>query len=124
MSGSPLLVELGKMAEIRGTERCLDVINSMEEFSIHLTNIDLVRMLDLEKIYLEEGILTKRHHLDLLHYATASLLGCTYLASWNSRHFNDQISKKVSSVNMKHRLSSLIAGKPDCIMKREKLGQA
>ena len=121
MSGSPLIMELGKLVEAKGTKRCLDVINSMEEFGIHLKNIDMKQVWKLSEIYLDEGVLTKRHRLDLLHYASASLLGCTHLASWNSRQFNDRISKKVSNANAKQRLSSLIAGKPEYIMRRENL---
>lgn len=121
MSGSPLIMELGKLVEAKGTKRCLDIINSMEEFGIHLKNIDMKQVWKLSEIYLNEGVLTKRHQLDLLHYASASLLGCTHLASWNSRQFNERISKKVNNANAKQGLSSLIAGKPEYIMRQENL---
>jgi hypothetical protein len=121
MSGSPLIMELGKLVEARGTKRCLDIINSMEEFGIHLRSIDMKQAWKLSEIYLDEGVLTKRHRLDLLHYASASLLGCTHLASWDSRQFNDRISKKVSNANAKQGLSSLIAGKPEYIVRQENL---
>jgi hypothetical protein len=122
MSGTPLIMELGKLVEAKGTKRCLDIINSMEEFGIYLKNIDMKQIWKLSEIYLDEGVLTKRHRLDLLHYASASLLGCTHLASWNCRQFNDKVSKKASNVNAKQKLSSLIAGKPEYIMRQENLG--
>jgi len=61
MSGSPLIMELGKLVEAKGTKRCLDIINSMEEFGIHLKNIDMKQAWKLSEIYLDEGVLTKRH---------------------------------------------------------------
>lgn len=119
LSGSPLIMELGKLVEAKGTKRGLDIINSMEDFRIRLKNIGMERAWKLSEIYLDEGVLTKRHRLDLLHYASASLLGCTHLASWNSRQFNDRISMKVSNANAKQGLSNLIAGKPEYIMRKE-----
>lgn len=76
---------------------------------------------ELAEFYIAEDVLTKRHVLDLLHYASASLLGCTHVASWDNKQFNDGISKKVNSVNAKHGLSNLIVGKPEYIMRRENL---
>lgn len=119
---SPLVVELGKIVESRGTKRSLDIINSMEECGIYLKTIDMKQIWNLSQIYLDEHVLTKRHHLDLLHYAAASLLGCTHLASWNSKQFNSKIAAKASSVNARQGLSNLIAGKPDYIMRQEDLG--
>lgn len=122
LSGSPLVMELGKLAETKGTRRGIDILNSMEEFGIRLKNTGIKEIWKLSDIYLEEGVLSKRHRLDLLHYASASLLECTHLASWNHRQFNDRTARKVSDVNAKHGLSNLIAGKPDYIMKVENLG--
>lgn len=41
LSGNPLVMELGKLVEAKGTKRCLDIISSMEEFGIHLKNTDM-----------------------------------------------------------------------------------
>lgn len=38
-------------------------------------------------------------------------------ASWDGKQFNDKTSKKISTVNAKQGLSSLIAGKPEYIMR-------
>lgn len=91
----------------------------MEEFGIQLKNIDMKQAWKLAEFYVVEDVLTRRHRLDLLHYASASLLGCTHVVSWDSKQFNDRISKKVNSVNAKHGLSSLIVGKPEYIMRQE-----
>ncbi len=121
-TSSPLVVELGKLVEAKGTKRCLAVIHSMEESGIYLKNTDIKQVWKISQAYLEGGVLTKRHRLDLLHYAAASLLACTHLASWNSKQFNYKVAMKVSKVNAKQGLSNLIAGKPDYIMRQENLG--
>jgi hypothetical protein len=122
LSASPLIIEIGKLAETKETKRCLDIINAMEEFGIQLKSIDMKQVWKLSESYVLENVLTKRHRLDLLHYASASLLGCTHVASWDSKQFNHKISKKISSANAKHGLSSLLAGKPEYIMRQENLG--
>ncbi len=119
---SPLVIELGKIVKVKGTKRCLDITRSLEEFKINFKNTDMKEVWKLSQTYLDERVLTVRHRLDLLHYAAASLLNSTHLASWNSRQFNDKIAVKVSRINSKHGLLSLIAGKPDYIVKRENLG--
>ena len=121
LSGSPLIMEIGKLVETKETKRGLDIINTMEEFGIQFKNIDVGHAWRLSEIYLAEDTLTKRHRLDLLHYATASLLGCTYVASWDGKQFNDKTSKKVSTVNAKQGLSSSLAGKPEYIMRHGNL---
>lgn len=119
LSGSPLIMEIGKLVESKETKRGLDIIDAMEEFGIQLKNIDMKQAWKLAEFYVVEDVLTRRHRLDLLHYASASLLGCTHVVSWDSKQFNDRISKKVNSVNAKHGLSSLIVGKPEYIMRQE-----
>jgi predicted nucleic acid-binding protein len=119
LSGSPLIIEIGKLVETKETKRCLDMINAMEEFGIQLKSMDMKQVWKLSETYIQENVLTKRHRLDLLHYASASLLGCTHVASWDNKQFNYKISKKISSANVKHGLSSLLAGKPEYIMSQE-----
>jgi len=119
---APLIVELGKIVEIKGMERCLDVLNTVEDFGIHFKSVDMKEVWNLSQIYLDAHILTVRHRLDLFHYAATSLLNCTHLASWNSKHFNDKIAIKINKVNAKQELLSLIVGKPSYIVRRENLG--
>lgn len=119
LSGSPLIIEIGKLVETKETKMCLDIINAVEEFGIQLKSIDTKQVWKLSETYVQENVLTKRHRLDLLHYASASLFGCTDVASWDNKQFNHKISKKISSVNVKHGLSSLLAGKPKYIMSQE-----
>jgi predicted nucleic acid-binding protein len=120
--GSPFMVELGKIVEAKGTKRCLDIINSMNEAEIFLKNTGMKQVWELSQIYLVKKVLTERHLLDLFHYAAASLLGCTHLASWNSKQFNDKIVMKVNKANSERGLPSLIAGRPDYIMRQENFG--
>ncbi|MGH9922679.1 MAG: hypothetical protein ACRD38_08000 [Nitrososphaerales archaeon] len=119
---APLVVELGKIIEIKGMERCLDIINTIADLGIHFRSADMKEVWDLSQTYLDNDVLTVRHRLDLFHYATASLLHCSHLASWNSKHFNDKIAMKINKVNAKRGLLSLIVGKPNYIIRREEFG--
>ncbi len=118
---SPLAVELGRIVKVKGIKRCLDITDSLEEFKIDFRSTDMKEVWKLSQTYLDGQVLTVRHRLDLFHYAAASLLDSTHLASWNSRQFNDKIAMKVSRINSKQGLLSLIAGKPDYIVRRANL---
>ncbi len=119
---APLIVELGKIIEIKGMERCLDIINTIEDLGIDFKSVDMKEVWGLSQIYVDADVLTVRHRLDLFHYAAASLLHCTHLVSWNSKHFNDKIAMKINKVNSKQGLVSLIVGKPNYMMRREDFG--
>lgn len=118
---APLVVELGKIVETKETERCIQIMDTIENFGIHFIDIDMKEVWSLSQIYLDTNIQTVRHRLDLFHYAAASLLNCTHLASWNKRQFNDKIAERINRINVKQGLLSLIVGSPDYIVRREKL---
>jgi predicted nucleic acid-binding protein len=118
---SPLMLEIGKIYELKGIQRCLDIMSSFKEFKIDFEGTDMEEVYKLSQAYLNERILTIRHRLDLFHYAAASLLNCAHLASWNSRQFNHKIAAKVNT-NSKQGLLILIAGRPDHIIRQENLG--
>jgi len=79
--GSPLLVELGGIFKVRGAARCFEVTSTLDRFGIELEVIDMKEVWQLSQLYLDEHALTARHRLDMLHYAAASLIHCTHLAS-------------------------------------------
>jgi predicted nucleic acid-binding protein len=118
---APLVVELGKIVETKETERCLRIMDTIEKFGIHFIDIAMKEVWSLSQNYLDANILKVRHRLDLFHYAAASLLNCTHLASWNKRQFNDKIAERINRVNVNQGLLSLIVGSPDYIVRREKL---
>ena len=41
---------------------------------------------DLQRAYLEAGIVSERYALDALHVALATVSGCSVIVSWNFRH--------------------------------------
>ena len=119
--GAPLIVELGKIVETKETERCLEILDAIENFGIYLNDIGMKDVWNLSQIYLDAHVLAVGHRLDLFHYSAASLLNCTHLASWNKRHFNDKIAMRINKINAKQELLSLIVGSPTYIIRREKL---
>jgi len=118
---APLIVELGKIVETKETERCLQILDTIENFGIYFNDIDMKDVWNLSQIYLDTNVLAVRHRLDLFHYSAASLLNCTHLASWNKKHFNDKIAMSVNKINAKQGLLSLIVGSPTYIIRREKI---
>ena len=66
----------------------------------------------LSSEYASLGVLGMKRMFDLLHYASATMLGCTHLASWDRRHFNDRIERKVNRVNASKGLTTLKVGDP------------
>ena len=82
---SPLLIELGRIAKIKGSKRCFDIVNAIEDSGIQFSSTDLKEIWELPQSYLAGGALTRRHIVDLLHYAAASSLSCSCIASWNTR---------------------------------------
>lgn len=86
--GPPFLLEVGKAAEEKGTQAALRLVSIIEEYQI-----DLRRTLDdqlwrLSSEYGSLGVLGRKRTMDLLHYASATLLGCTHLASWDRSSVN------------------------------------
>jgi predicted nucleic acid-binding protein len=119
---SPLLVELGRIAKIKGPKRCFDIVNVIEDSGIQFSGTDLKVIWELSQSYLAGRALTSRHLVDLLHYAAASLLNCSCIVSWNTRQFNDRIANKISRINGEKGLPSLIAGTPNKIARLKNLG--
>ncbi|MGH9877169.1 MAG: hypothetical protein ACRD5H_05980, partial [Nitrososphaerales archaeon] len=62
----------------------LDIINTIADLGIHFRSADMKEVWDLSQTYLDNDVLTVMHRLDLFHYATATLLHCSHLESWNS----------------------------------------
>lgn len=62
--------------------------------------------------YASLGVLGRKRIFDLLHYASATLSGCTHLASWDRRHFNGRIERRINKVNASKGLTSLKVGDP------------
>ena len=57
-----------------------------------------------------------------MHYASATLLNCSHLASWDKKHFNQSLGKKVNKVNSMLGLATLNVGSPLFIERSLKLG--
>lgn len=116
---TPFIVELGRIVEIRGVERSLNILDTIDNLRLHFRNMDMKNVWNLSQVYLDANILTVRHRLDLFHYAAASLLNCTHIASWNRRQFNERIAMRVNTVNSERKLSTLIVQTPNNIGKEK-----
>lgn len=56
---------------------------------------------DLAEQYLDFGVLTPKNRNDLLHIAHATVSGCTWIASWNFKHFvNFKTMNRVNGVHL------------------------
>jgi len=104
--GPPFLLEVGKAAEDRGTQAALRLASIIEEYGIELTRTLDDRLWSLSSEYASLGVLGRKRMFDLLHYASATLLGCTHLASWDRRHFNARIEERVNKVNASRGLTT------------------
>lgn len=119
---NPIMVEIGRIINVKGIQRYLEIMDSFEEFKIDFESTDMDEVWKLSQAYLDERVLTSRHRLDLFHYAAASLLNCSHLASWNDGQFNDKVAEKINRINSWRGLPSLIASRPDNIIRQEDLG--
>jgi predicted nucleic acid-binding protein len=50
---TPLIVEPGRIVEIKGVERSLDVINAINNFEINFKNADIEEVWNLSQAYLD-----------------------------------------------------------------------
>lgn len=66
----------------------------------------------LARDYASAGVLRGNRALDLLHYASATQLGCSHLASWDVKHFNLGVEGRVNRVNSSRGLTTLKVGDP------------
>lgn len=62
----------------------------------------------LANIYLQNGVLKQKSMDDLTHIATATLNGCSYIVSWNFKHFvNPKTINTVNAINLSLHLSQI-----------------
>jgi len=108
--GDPLLLELGKAVERKGLEAALTILRTIELHKIKLATRETNRLLDLADRYVQK--IGAKHRFELLHYASASQLNCSHLASWDRGVFNQSVGKKINSVNSVLGLATLNVGDP------------
>lgn len=120
--GPPFLLEVAKAAEQRGTVIASRLASAIEEYGIELVGVTDESLWNLESAYASSRVLGQKRTFDLLHYASATLLGCSHLASWDRRHFNGRIGKRVDRVNASRGLTNLIVGDPVSIGRRLGIG--
>ena len=110
--GPPFFLEAAKAAEMRGSEAASRLARTVEEHEIEaVENLDdwLWNLVDQ---YLSHRILGVGRFIDLMHYASATLLRCDCLASWDRGHFNGKVAMKINKVNSSAGLASLIVWDP------------
>lgn len=63
---------------------------------------------DLANNYLRNGVLKEKSIDDLIHIATATLNECSYIVSWNFKHFvNPKTINAVNAINLSLHLSQI-----------------
>ena len=73
---------------------------------------------DLAKMYLEEGVITKKYFEDALHIAIATIYQVNVLASWNFQHIvNLDKIRLYNSVNLKNGYAMIEIRTPREILK-------
>lgn len=120
--GDAILLELGKAVQRKGIEAALTILRTIEHHKIELAILDPDRLLDLVDRYFSKKVFGTKYRFDLLHYASATLLNCSHLASWDKKHFNQNVEKKVNQVNSMLGLATLNVGDPTNITRSLKLG--
>ena len=71
----------------------------------------------LADIYLQNGVLRQKSIDDLTHIATATLNGCSYIVSWNFKHFvNPKTINAVNAINLSLHLSQINIFSPDMML--------
>ena len=80
LTTAPLLYEELRLAPLRVLNLYLD--------SCHVPDSELgeSEVLALQQGYLAHGIVGRKSNADALHVASATLLGCKLIVSWNFRH--------------------------------------
>ena len=112
MVGPPFLLEIGRPVQRRGLESALAVLETIDKYEIELADLDLTRLLSLVDEYVAHGVAGRRYRFDLLHYASATLLNCGHLASWDREHFSERVAKRINEVNSLSGLITLKVGSP------------
>ena len=88
------------------------MIATIEGNKVELIRVLGDRLWTLSSEYISLGELPGNRTLDLLHYASATLLGCTHLASWDKKHFNEKVEKRVNRANASTGLTALKVSNP------------
>jgi hypothetical protein len=77
-------------------------------------------VLNLQRSYLEHGILTAKWADDALHVSYATVAGCNFITSWNLRHIvNEQKIPLFNAVNLLHGYNQLEIRTPWGLIKDE-----
>ena len=92
--------------------------NTLEEYHIELTRTLGEQLWSLSTEYATLGALGSKRTFDLLHYASATLLGCTHLVSWDKRHFNDRDEERLNRVNASRNLTTLKVDDPSIVTRQ------
>jgi len=121
--GPPILLEIGKAVQRKGVESGLTIIRAIDKYEIDLAELDSDRLLKLANQYFAHRVAGTKYSVDLMHYASATLLNCSHLASWDKEHFNQRIEKKINKVNSATGLTSLKVGDPVHIARSLEFGQ-
>ena len=76
-------------------------------------------VVELARIYIDEGALTKKSYEDALHIALATIHNATVLASWNFKHIvNLDKIRLYNSINLKRGYHSIEIRTPREILKK------
>lgn len=111
VTGPPILLEVGKAVQRRGVGSALEILRAMQTYDIEVAVLDSSQLLNLSDLYVAHKV-TRRYRFDLLHYAAATLLNCSHLASWDREHFNESTERRVNRVNSLTGLATLKVGDP------------
>ena len=110
--GPPFVLEVAKASELRDSEAASRLVRTIEEYEIVLIQALGDWLWKLLDEYVSRRVLGPRRLIDLMHYASATLLKCTHLASWDTEHFNDTVAMRVNRVNSSAGLANLKVGDP------------
>jgi predicted nucleic acid-binding protein len=120
--GPPFMLEVAKTAELRDSPAASRLVKTVDEYGIELTPALDDWLWNLLDEYLSRKVLGVGRLMDLMHYASATLLRCDYVASWDKEHFNERVAMKVNQVNSSAGLANLISGDPIAIARYLGLG--
>ena len=98
--GSPIMLEIAKIVQRRGISAVFTLFRTLDIYEIELVELDPRRLLSLTDLYISQWPLGAKHRYDLLYYASATLLNCTHLASWDKKHFNQRVERRVNQANL------------------------
>lgn len=93
--------------------RLYDIPNYLKIIKTHrvkIANVDHLELLELAAKYHEESIELKLG--DLIHYAASTLLQSDIMVSWDERHFNEKVARKISEINRRLGLKDIKAATP------------